>query len=75
MEKQAEGFIRSTEIGKQLLLQGLSGDFQRACGKMLAQICAISIFLFLKFYNFIKGTVHIHSILKNLRPVFSYFTY
>ena len=28
------------------------------------QGCAMSIFLFLKFYNFIKGIMHIHSILK-----------
>ena len=45
----------------------ISGHFrrfsQRTCGKMHAQIllgvqwCAISIFLFLKFYNFIKGTM------------------
>ena len=51
-------------------MQALSGDFQRVCGKMHAQIllgvrwCAMSIFLFLKFYNFIKGIMHIHSIFK-----------
>ena len=47
-----------------------SGDFQRTCGKTHAQIllgvrwCAISIFLFLKLYNFIKGIMRIHSIFK-----------
>ena len=51
-------------------LQALSGDFQCVCGKMHAQIllgvrwCAISIFFFLKFYNFIKGIMLIHSFLK-----------
>ena len=50
--------------------QALSGDFQLACGKMHAQIllgmwwCTMSIFLFLKFCNFIKGIIHIHSIFK-----------
>ena len=50
--------------------QALSGDFQRACGKMHTQIllgvqwCAMSIFLCLKFYNFIKGIMCIHSIFK-----------
>ena len=52
------------------LHQALSGDFQRACGKIHAQIllgvrwCAISIFLFLKFYNFIKEIMRIHCIFK-----------
>ena len=50
--------------------QALSGDFQCACCKMQAQIllgvrwCAMSIFLFLKFYNFIKGIMRIDSIFK-----------
>ena len=50
--------------------QALSGDFQCACGKMHAQILlgmqwsAMSIFLFLKFYSFIKGILRIHSIFK-----------
>ena len=50
--------------------QALSGDFQRVCGKIHVQIllgmrwCAISIFFFLKFYNFIKGIMRIHSIFK-----------
>ena len=41
--------------------QALSEDFQRAWGKMHAQVllgvrrCAMSIFLFLKLYNFDKG--------------------
>ena len=54
------------------LEQALSRDFQRMCGKMHTQIllgmrwCATSIFLFLKFYNFVKGIMRIHSILKNL---------
>ena len=45
------------------LLQALSGDFQCACGKMHAQIllgvrwCVMSIFLFLKLYNFNKGII------------------
>ena len=52
------------------IYQALSGDFQRTCGKMHAQIllgvqwCVMSIFLFLKFYNFIKGIMRIHSIFK-----------
>ena len=50
--------------------QTLSGDFQCTCGKMHAQIllgvrwCAMYIFLFLKFYNFIEGIMRIHSIFK-----------
>ena len=54
----------------QHLLQALSGDFQCAYGKMHVQIllgvwwCVMSIFLFLKFYNFIKGIMRIHSIFK-----------
>ena len=50
--------------------QALSRDFQCTCGKMHVQIllgmrwCAMSIFLFLKFYNFIKGIMRIHSIFK-----------
>ena len=52
------------------MFQTLSGDFQRACGKTHAQIllgmrwCAMSIFLFLKLYNFIKGIMRIYSIFK-----------
>ena len=52
------------------VLQALSGDFQCKCGKMHAQVllgvqwCVMSIFLFLKFYNFIKGIKCIHSIFK-----------
>ena len=34
--------------------------------------CAISIFFFLKFYNFIKGIMHIHSIFK--KPKTNVFT-
>ena len=51
--------------------QAYSGDFQRACGKLHMQIVlgvqwyAMSIFLFLKFYSFIKGIMRIHSILTN----------
>ena len=51
-----------------------SGDFQRTCGKTHTQIllgvrwCAISIFLFLKLYNFIKGIMRIHSIFKKPKP-------
>ena len=51
-------------------IQALSGDFQHACRKMNAEIllgmrrCAMSIILFLKFYNFIKGIMRIHSIFK-----------
>ena len=50
---------------KQTIPQAVSGDFQSACGKMHLQIllgvrwCAMSTFLFLKFYNFIKGIMHI----------------
>ena len=53
-----------------ITLQALSGDFQHVCGKMHAQIllgvrwCVMSIFLFLKFYNFIKGIISIHSIFR-----------
>ena len=53
--------------------QALSGDFQHACGKMHVQIllgvqwCVMSIFFFLKFYNFIKGIMHIHSIFKKCK--------
>ena len=49
-------------------MQALSGGFQRACDKMHAQIllgmrwCAMSIFLFLKRYNFNKGIMRIYSI-------------
>ena len=44
----------------------LSRDFQHACDKMNAQIllgvrwCAICIFLFLKFNNFITGIMRIY---------------
>ena len=50
--------------------QALSGDFQGVCGKMHAQIllgvrwCTMSIFLFLKLYNFDKGITRTYSILK-----------
>ena len=37
--------------------------------------CVKTIFFFLKLYNFVKGIMCIHSIFKNLRPMFSYFTY
>ena len=53
-----------------MLMQVLSGDFQRTCDKMQSQIllgmrwCAMSIFFFLKFYNFVKGIMRIHSIFK-----------
>ena len=63
------------------VFQALSGDFQHTCGKMHVQIllgvrwCAMSIFLFLIFCNFIKGIMHIVVFLKNLRPMFLYFTY
>ena len=56
--------------------QALSGDFQCVCGKIHAQILlgmqwrAKSVFLFLKFYNFVKGIMRIHNIFKKL----SYFT-
>ena len=56
----------------------LSGDFQYACGKMHPQIllgvwwCAMFIFLLLKFYNFIEGIMHIHSIFK--KPKTNVFT-
>ena len=52
------------------VIQALSGDFQCVCGKMYAQIllgvrwCAMSTFLFLKLYSFIKGIMWIHSIFK-----------
>ena len=58
--------------------QALSGDFQHACGKMHAQIlfgvrwCAMYIFFFLKFYNFVKEIMCIHSILK--KPKTNVFT-
>ena len=51
-------------------LQALSGDFYRMCGKLHTEILlgvqwfVMSIFLFLKFYNFIKGIMAIHSIFK-----------
>ena len=51
-------------------VQALSGDFQHTCGKTHAQVlltkrwCAMSIFIFLKFYSFIKGIKRIHSIFK-----------
>ena len=51
-------------------VKALSGDFQCVCGKLHAQTllgvqwCAMSIFLFLKFSNFIKGIMHRHSIFK-----------
>ena len=50
--------------------QALSRDFQYMCSKMHALIlldvwwCAMSIFLFLKYYNFIKEIMRIHSIFK-----------
>ena len=50
--------------------QALSRDFQHVCSKMHMQIllavlwCVMSSFLFLKFYNFIKGIMHVHSIFK-----------
>ena len=50
--------------------QALSRDFQHVCSKMHMQIllavrwCVMSSFLFLKFYNFIKGIMHINSIFK-----------
>ena len=52
------------------LNQALSGDFQSTYGKIHMQIlldmqwCATTIFLFLKFYNFIKVIMHIHTIFK-----------
>ena len=58
--------------------QALSGDFQRACGKMHVQIlfgvrwCAMYIFFFLKFYNFVKEIMCIHSIFK--KPKTNVFT-
>ena len=54
-------------------MQALSEDFQHPCGKMHMQIllgvrqCAMSIFLFLQFYNFIKGIMHVQSIFNPLR--------
>ena len=42
----------------------------------VAKWCAICIFLFLRFYNFIKGFVHIYIIsLKELQLLFLYLTY
>ena len=60
----------SIDWDQALYKAGLSRDFQCTCGKMHVQIllgmrwCAMSIFLFLKFYNFIKGIMRIHSIFK-----------
>ena len=63
-------------------MQTLSGDFQHACGKMQAYVplsvrwCAMCIFVFLRFYNFIKGIVHINIVfLKMLGPLLLYLTY
>ena len=59
------------EKGDKYPLQDLSGDLQRVCGKMHVQIllgvrwCAMSIFLFLKLYNFNEGIIRIYSIFKN----------
>ena len=40
------------------------------------QWCAICIFIFLEFYNFIIGIMCIYTVfLKNLRPMFLYLTY
>ena len=61
----------SSMLEKNVSNQALSRDFQRACGKMHAQILlsvrwfAMSIFLFLKLYNFNKGIVRMYSIFKN----------
>ena len=47
------------------ILQALSGDFQHGSDKMYALItlgvrwCAMCVFVFQKFYSFIKGTVRI----------------
>ena len=63
-------------------MQTLSGDFKHTCDKMYAlktlgvRWWAIRIFLFQKFYFFIKGSVRIYIIFfKKLRPLFLYFTY
>ena len=60
-------------------MQTLSGDFQHACGKMQAYValsvrwCAMRSFVFLRFYNFIKGIVHIYIVfLKMLGPLLLY---
>ena len=37
------------------------------------QGCALSVFLFERFYNFTKGFVHIYIVMKKLRPLFLYF--
>ena len=63
MLSRITSFQICTKIGQHisdtsLRQQALSGDLQRACGKMHMQIlqgvrwCAMSILLFLKFYNF-----------------------
>ena len=73
--EEAQSFDSNTMT---LQMQVLSGDFQCMCGKMHAQIlfgmqwCAMSIFFFLKFYNFVKGIMRIHSILK--KPKTNVFT-
>ena len=57
----------SLEDNNLQVMQALSGDFQHTCDKMQSQIllgmrwCAMSIIFFLKFYNFIKGIMNIHS--------------
>ena len=78
--RQIEFFMISRFLLK--YLQVLSGDFQHAGHKMHAekllgmQWCAMCIFLFIKFYNFVKVIVCIYIVfLKETRPLFLYFTY
>ena len=48
-----------------------SGRFRHAQILLGMRWCAMSIFLFLKFYNFIKGIMHIYIVfLKNLKRMF-----
>ena len=62
--------------------QALSGDFQHVCGKKHKLIllgmrwCVMSVFLFLKFYNFFKGIMQIYIVFpKNLRQMPLFFIY
>ena len=76
--------IFNLSIHSQTLYQ-IAGPFRRfstrvwqnACINILSMWwCVMHIFLFLRFYNFTKGILHIYTVFfKKLRPLFLYVTY